>query len=76
MLAHHNAKPSEPKNVTEWIIQGSGLQPTSATVVLDSLVDDKTLGKTSVMFWKKYPTLNAGKRPYMRIGYIGDVLPK
>ncbi|KXJ27599.1 uncharacterized protein LOC110235018 [Exaiptasia diaphana] len=58
MLSHHNSKPNEPKTATEWIIQGSGLSPTSATVVLDSLVDNGTLGKTSVMFWKKYPTLN------------------
>ncbi|KAK3710157.1 hypothetical protein QZH41_010556 [Actinostola sp. cb2023] len=78
MLSYHNAKPDEPKTVTEWIIQGSCLPPTCATNVLDSLVEAKILGKTSVMFWKKFPTLNAEPETQLvqeirRIALLGHI---
>jgi hypothetical protein len=62
ILYHHNAEPNKPRTLVEWILQGSCLNPTCATEVLESLVEAKIFGKTSVLFWKKYPTINPGNK--------------
>ncbi|XP_031574252.1 uncharacterized protein LOC116308040 [Actinia tenebrosa] len=58
ILYNYSNTPDKPKTLEEWILQGSYLNPTCATQVLDSLVEAKIFGKTSVLFWKKYPTIN------------------
>ncbi|CAH3139200.1 unnamed protein product [Porites lobata] len=59
IVKYHNNSMGRKKTTVEWIIQGSHERENSATAVLDSLVWRGILGRESMLFGRKYPTLNS-----------------
>lgn len=67
IVKYHNNSMGRKKTTVEWIIQGSHERENSATAVLDSLVRRGILGRESMLFGRKYPTLNSGRQSFVCI---------
>lgn len=65
IVKYHNNSMGRKKTTVEWIIQGSHERENSATAVLDSLVRRGILGRESMLFGRKYPTLNSGRQSFV-----------
>lgn len=65
IVKYHNNSMGQKKTTVEWIIQGSHERENSATAVLDSLVRRGILGRESMLFGRKYPTLNSGMQSFV-----------